>query len=64
MTEKRLRDYANKQVVEAPDEVFWRVMYILSLYYQDEVMKRISNEQIEEVKKEIREYVKYKHIKE
>lgn len=63
MTEKRLRDYANKQIVESPDEVFWRVMYILSLYDQDEVMKRISNEQIEEVKKEIREYVN-KHIKE
>lgn len=62
MTEKRLRDYANKLVVESSDEVFWRVMYILSLYDQDEVMKRISNEQIEEVKKEIREYVK--HIKE
>ncbi len=58
MTEKRLRDYANKQIVESPDEVFWRVMYILSLYDQDEVMKRVSNEQIEEIKKEIREYVK------
>lgn len=50
VTDKDIREFANKKLAEAPDELFWRILWLLFLFDSCTVMDYIKDEQVEEVK--------------
>lgn len=55
VTDKEVREFANKKFAEAPDELFWRILWLLFLFDSDTVLDYVTDKQVQDIKAFYRE---------
>lgn len=55
VTDKEVREFTNKKFAEAPDELFWRVLWLLFLFDSNTVLDYVTDKQVQDIKAFCRE---------
>ena len=50
VTDKEVREFANKKFAEVPDELFWRILWLLFLFDSGAVLDDITDKQVQDIK--------------
>ena len=55
LTDQDIREFVNKKFAEAPDELFWRILWLLFLFDSDTVLDYVTDKQVQDIKAFYRE---------